>query len=324
MTTGLLTTTAHDVHGLTVEIAADDEAVGGAVRDRLRRFPPARRSGEAQVRFEYRRIGDDAAHVVGRPAGESRPVYDPPAGEVLHFPATDAFFIDYADRVRVLCEPAAGRAVVSYRSCEAANLWLLSRPMFTLPMLELAKRQGRFGLHAAAVARDGRGLLLPGASGSGKSTLAIALAVAGFAVLGDDLVFLRDAEALAFPDDVDVTPATAALFPGLEALAGPPEAGWPKRAVAPDSELGAAVVTSCRPAVLVFPSVAGSVSSELIPLAPAEALLRLAPDVFLTEPAATQAHLDALGRLVRRCSCWQLHTGRDLDRVPALLGAILR
>jgi hypothetical protein len=322
MTTDWLTTTAHDVHGLTVEIVSDDEAVGAAVRDRLRRFPPAG-AGGPRVRFEYRRVDDAGPHAVERPPGDGRPVYDPPAGEVLHFPAADAFFIDYADRVRVLCEPAAGRVVVSYRSGEAANLWLLSRPMFTLPMLELAKRADRFGLHAAAVARDGRGLLLPGTSGSGKSTLTIALAVAGFDVLGDDLVFLCDGEALAFPDDIDVTATTAALFPRLGALAGPAEPGWPKRAVAPDDDLGAPVVSSCRPSVLVFPRVVGSASSELIPLAPPEALLRLAPDVLMTEPAAAQAHLGALGRLVRQCSCWQLQTGRDLDRVPALLAGLL-
>lgn len=44
--------------------------------------------------------------------------------------------------------------------------------------------------HAAAVGRDGRLVIFPGASGSGKSTLALLLACRGYAV-ADELVFLR-------------------------------------------------------------------------------------------------------------------------------------
>jgi len=320
-------TSAHDVHGLIVELVAEDEAVGAAVRQRLRRFPAAPPGG-ASARFEYHSVAEDAPHAVARPSGPSRPVYDPPAGEVLHFPEADAFLIDYEDRVRVVCEPGARRVAISVRPSEASNLWLLSRPMFTLPMLELAKRHGLYGLHAAAAARNGRGLLLPGASGSGKSTLTIALAGGGFDVLGDDLVFLSDTagtvDALAFTDDIDVTEATAALFPALKAeLGGPADPGYPKRAVAPDDDLGAPVATSCRPVALVFPSVASAGDSTLLPLDPAEALLRLAPDVLMTDPAGAQAHLDVLGRLVRQCSCWRLEAGRDLDAVPSLLAPLL-
>lgn len=47
-----------------------------------------------------------------------------------------------------------------------------------------------FALHAAAVGREGRCLLLPGESGSGKSTLAAALVAEGFTLLGDDTVVM--------------------------------------------------------------------------------------------------------------------------------------
>jgi hypothetical protein len=320
-------TSSHEVHGLIVEVSADVEPVGDAVRDRLRRFPAGAR-GEALVRFDYRRVAEDEPHAVERPHGPSRPVYDPPAGEILHFPAQDTLLIDYADRVRVVCDIAARHVTISVRPSEIGNLWLQSRPMFTLPLLETAKRHGLFGLHAAAASRGGRGLLLPGTSGSGKSTLTIALARGGYDMLGDDLVFLRgdseELDALAFTDDIDVTESTAALFPSLRSeLGGPPDPGWPKRAVAPDDDLGASVVTSCRPAALVFPTVGAADRSSLEPLNPAEALLRLAPDVLMTDPAAAQAHLDVLGRLVRGCTCWRLETGRDLDAVPGLLAPLL-
>jgi len=52
--------------------------------------------------------------------------------------------------------------------------------------------------HAAAVGRDGRGVLLVGRGGSGKSTTAIACVDAGMEYVGDDYVLLtRDDEPLA-------------------------------------------------------------------------------------------------------------------------------
>jgi hypothetical protein len=52
--------------------------------------------------------------------------------------------------------------------------------------------QSRTGLilHAAALARQGRGLLLPGATGAGKSTLTAWLVGQGFDYLTDELVFV--------------------------------------------------------------------------------------------------------------------------------------
>jgi hypothetical protein len=56
----------------------------------------------------------------------------------------------------------------------------------------LARGDYRLAVHAAALARDGRVLLLPGDAGSGKSTLAAALMARGFSLLGDDTVLLED------------------------------------------------------------------------------------------------------------------------------------
>jgi len=67
---------------------------------------------------------------------------------------------------------------------------LATHPLLTIALVETMKRFGRFPLHAAGLARQGKGVLVPGASGSGKSTTSVALVRAGFDFLSDDTVFL--------------------------------------------------------------------------------------------------------------------------------------
>jgi hypothetical protein len=316
--------TAHyDVHGVRLAVTATDPELLAAVHGRLRHFA-VRGNGSADLRFDYT---VDAAPVA-RPAGVGRPVYDPPAGEVAYFPQLDRLWIDDSDGVQVLCAPADGTARMRVRPGRRGDLWMLSRPMLTLPLLELLKRQGRFGVHAAGVAAGGRGVLVAGASGAGKSTLALALTRGGFGFLGDDLLFLRrradGVQALGFPDEVDVTPATAALFPELaDALGGAPPTGWPKHRLRADEAWGAVNVSECRPELVLFPAVSGREDSAAEPLGPEEALLELAPNVLLTDAPAAQAHLDVLGDLVRQARCYRLATGWALDRVPALVRRLL-
>jgi hypothetical protein len=314
-------TSRFDMHGLVVEVSGAETAVVKAATDRFRRFPAASATGPADLRFDYR------ADALDRPVGLGRPVYEPPAGEVLHFDEEDVFFIDYASDVRVVCESASGETRIAVGDA-GADLWLLSRPMLTLPLLEMAKRRSRFGLHAGAVARDGRSILLPGSSGSGKSTLSLALALGGYDFVSDDLVFLAREEdgAIAvesFPDDVDVTPTTAGFFPelGLSPHEPAPE-GWPKHAVAPEN-VGAKVVISSAPAALVFPRIADVDRSVIRPITAEEALLELAPNVLLTDAPASQAHLDMLGDLVATCPSFRIDTAQDWNAMPGLVQAVL-
>jgi gluconate kinase len=308
----------YELHGVRLEVAAADPAVGAAIDDRLRHFRAAA-DGEPDVRYELRVVPDGGAHAVERPAGEGRPVYDPPAGEVSYFAATDQLYVDFDDRVRVLASAADGRIAVSARLGGPDDVWLLSRPLLTLPLVELLKRRGLYSVHAAGAAAGGRAIVLPGGSGSGKSTLAVALAGAGLDLLADDMVFLAGGRVHPFPDEVDVSDTTAGWFPELGPLADRDRAGWPKHRVRLEDALGARVAQACDPGALVFPAIAAAERSSLRPLEPDEALLELAPNVLLTEPAASQAHLDALAGLVRASRCYRLDTGRDFGRVAGLL-----
>jgi hypothetical protein len=316
---------AYDLHGIGISVLAegDAERAAAGIHARLAGLP---RDGEPPHGITFEIHAGSGDHPFGRPAA-ARPVYDPPLGEVVYDDGADHLYIGYGPRLRVLCEPGQGRARASAAGMEERDLWALSHPLFTLPLVELLKRRGLYGLHAGGLCRDGRALLLPGTSGAGKSTLTLALARAGFGFLSDDTVFLArrpgGLKVLAFPDEIDLTDQTVAFFPELAPLleAALPD-GWRKRQMRAERAYGTAVVWECEPALLVFPRVAGAAASALAPMSRGEALLELAPNVLLTEPVSSQAHLDALAELVERSECWRLETGTDLDGAVRLLEAL--
>jgi dihydropteroate synthase len=63
----------------------------------------------------------------------------------------------------------------------------------------------------------------------------------------------------------------------------------------------------------------------LAALDPGEALVRLVPDVLLTDAAAAHAHMGAIAALLEQVRCHALRSGSDLevvaDAVRELLGS---
>lgn len=300
-------------------MAADTAAIAAAVDRRLCHFasdgPPPR----AETRFEYVTTAEKAPQ---RPSGESRPVYDPTAGEVLYFAEQDLLWIDLQGSALAACDCRRGRSHAWI--ADPDNLWLASRPLLTLPLVEILKRRGVFNVHAAAVAAGGRAIMIAGPSGCGKTTLALVLSTLGLDFLGDDMTFVRldgpNLQVIAFPDEVDVTEQTLRLVPDL-----PPtprdelEPGWPKHRLRVEEAIGATVVDQAQPGIILFPRLARQEASAVEPLSPDEALVELAPNVLLTDAVAAQAHLDALAELVAASRCYRLETGANLSAAARLI-----
>lgn len=299
---------SYSFHGLRLEVSAPDE-VRRAFHARFASLPTDG-DGPPDLLFEVQR------GPLERPE-RARTVYEPPDGEVVYDDERDLLYLRQG-RVSALCEPGAGRVRLSAPAMEGEDLWMLSHPLLSVPMMELLKRRGLFGVHAAGASLGGRALVLAGTSGSGKSTLSVALARAGFGFLGDDTLFLHRERVLAFPDEIDLTEESAGFFPDL--ALSPSPAGWRKRQLRADSDR---IVWESEPAVLVFPRVAGRPRSELRPIDSGEALLELASNVLLTQPASSQAHLDALAGLAKASRCWRLETGTDLDEAVGLLRELM-
>jgi hypothetical protein len=94
--------------------------------------------------------------------------------------------------------------------------------------LQVAQSRSLVAIHAACLARDGRSLMLRGDSGAGKSTLAYAALLRGYALVSEDVVFLRsrggltagrvaaaDVELHGLPWTLHLLPDAPGLFPEL-------------------------------------------------------------------------------------------------------------
>jgi hypothetical protein len=314
-------TDAYALAGITIGVRCDHPTVAELVASRLAtlRLPTV---GAAAITVEVRGPGGDPAWLA-EPAGPGRSVYDAPPS-INYYDDSGELFVDYWGRVRLHCSPAEGVIRLAITGTDEGDPILATHPLLTIALLETMKRFGRFPLHAAGLALDGRGVLVPGSSGAGKSTLSVTLARAGFDFLSDDTVFLTPSEdgiwVDGFPDEVDVTDNTVSMIPELAHLTGRPlRPGRDKHGFRVEEVFGTPLVTGCRPVALVAPNIVEGIGPRLDPLPPADALVQLMPNVLLTDPAAAQAHMDVLGQLVRTVPAYSFSPGADLDAAAACI-----
>jgi hypothetical protein len=318
---------SYEFQGLPLTVSSQDDGVAAAIDYRLRSCPQAP-SGSTNLRIELRLTGHATRPLPPFGSDGWRPVYDTPAGEVAYRPADDRLRADFGS-VRMHGAIDRGLVRMSAESYAHESQYLAAHPLTMVALCELLKRHGRYNLHAGCVAHEGHGALIAGPSGTGKSTLVLALAKAGLDFLSDDMTFLAGAEdgveAHGFADAIGVTPDTAARFSELSDLAqAQPRPGFRKHLVRIEERFSARVVPRCRPRFLVFPELVPGRASRLEALDPQEAWLRLVPDVLLTHPAATQAHLAIVAALSAQVTCYRLKAGHDIDRSAELVTGLLR
>ncbi len=116
-------------------------------------------------------------------------------------------------------------------------------------------------LHASAVEKDGKALIMTGASGSGKSTLAAMLGCKGWRFMGDEFVLidLVTGDAVPFPRLISLkNEAIGAMqVTSLDGRFGPLMQGTPKgdiRHLVPARDAIRAMAQPAKPALLLFPS----------------------------------------------------------------------
>ncbi|HEY0043478.1 MAG TPA: HprK-related kinase A [Allosphingosinicella sp.] len=148
--------------------------------------------------------------------------------------------------------------------------------------LQMALGQKRFLLlHASAVERDGKAVLMTGHSGAGKSTLAALLGEKGWRLMGDEfaLVDLDTGRIRAFPRAISLKNQAVYLFADSDpARLGPEMRGTPKgtiRHLKPNAQAIARMDEPARPVLLLFPRFGRDLDPAERPVGAAEVFVRL-------------------------------------------------
>lgn len=196
---------------------------------------------------------------------------------------------------------AADRDFVSYYFLEAMAL-------FTLTQLHVTP------VHAACVARGGRGLMLCGESGAGKSTLAYACARRGWTYISDNESWLLRSDArtmLGNPSRIRLRDTAVELFPELAARPAVNFNG--KRSIILETA-GLNIAFDCRPERIVFLERTGQPASFTPVAGAAESLLSA---VIHYTPEVRRQHRLSLERFAAIPAFRLRYRGLD-DAIPAL------
>jgi hypothetical protein len=250
--------------------------------------------------------------------------------------------------------PTASRATLAMTTAfapeQATAHWAHAfRDVLTL----LLPRTGWMPLHAGALCAPATpdlptAVLLIGPSGCGKSTLTTGLMMRGWAAVSDDMlvspppatttVRVRSlAETIHVCADAwDRLELTASASPQATSSLFGQFTEREKRPLGPQSlprHDGSHAVSTMRraaqaaPAAIILPTITGRMRSKLIACSAAEALPELmaqgVPPALLP-PDAARAQWERMGHLLRQCTAYRLHAGRDLYHDPGHLAELLQ
>ncbi len=184
-------------------------------------------------------------------------------------------------------------------------------------------------IHAAAVARNGSGVLIGGFSGAGKSTTALACLAAGFDCLGDDEVGLQEDEVGSFVahsiyNSVRLRPGGEQpidLSRDLAAARRDPETGKSLHFL---SEIAARPIpTRAAIRAAVFPRIVNQRPCSIVPISPRAALMRLGAASLFGPLGFGERAFGRLKHLFAGVPAYELQLGRDWATAPDCIDRVL-
>ncbi len=328
----------YSIHGIGLRFITNSSAIATAAQTLLRHFQQETLESPIALEFLFKGV-DSRAEI---------PVVVSPAAQVLFsgrgqaigdllrsewqchvYRDQDCTIADFHEQGLLFIDHPRGR-VEGYLSEPEAMHLDVRIIFFHFALTELLKGKGLYTIHATALAKGGRGLLIPGASGRGKTTSLLALLRAGYCCLSDDHPLLRTdgtgLEILSFPVKIDVTEQTIEFFPELKEVRESLHQGVSKRYFYPEDIYPQGQTDSdfCRPVLILFPQIVDAPKSSLELLPKRRALELLLPESLLVyNKEAAGRQFQALARLVEQTACYRLYFGADILDLPQLIDPLL-
>ena len=195
-------------------------------------------------------------------------------------------------------------------------------------LIELFKLEKLYIIHAAALEKAGRGLLIPGYSGQGKTTCCISLIRAGYRCLSDDNPFLHEGKnglkILPFLTKIDVTERTIEFFPELRDSKECLYQGVEKRYFYIEDLYPHSQADTCEPNIIIFPQIVDSPKSHLELLPKNRAFEELLPHaILILDKSIAKQQFQTLSHLINKVDCYRLYLGRDVLELPQIIDSLL-
>ncbi len=333
-------TQTFDLYGIGVRVDTDIPGLTTGIGELLRRFAQPSSTDDRPLRFMYERSDKAPAPLPYESSDGAGPLLFSTSWENAFdlagrlgidwdvYARDGGLLLDYHRRGRLWLDTSGGRLEGSLTEPLDLHQALLPSIFFFFPFAQLLARRGLHVVHAAALERNGRGVLIPGMSGSGKSTCCVSLMRAGYRCLSDDKPFLREhgigVELLPFPEMIDVTDQSVAFFPELSRAASTLESGFRKKRFCAETLYPGSAADAVRPSLILFPNISGEPTSRVEALSKAQALQALLPHSLLCfDRGISVRHFELLARLVETTTSYRLHFGRDVLDLPRLVDRLL-
>jgi len=246
-------------------------------------------------------------------------LYDLPQSRVaLHFPHFALFSLGLEGPEQSIRGVVTALAI---QRCRLEDIMLTS----LAPWL---RRQGFYLVHACAMIRNQRAILLVGPSGSGKTTTGLKLALSGWQMLANDAVMLSrqgaDIQAHATPGEIRVRAGTQELLPSIRQYAEAPASDYcaelTSLALPRVGQFACPPYATAPVDAIYFLTVGSDAVCRLAPESSALAFARIAGESLdRWDEVQTPSHLDLLQQLCRQAPCYQLTLGPELAGLPDLL-----
>ncbi|MEM1127205.1 MAG: hypothetical protein AAGI71_11185 [Bacteroidota bacterium] len=322
----------YNLHGITLGFACTDGPLRDLVDDTMAyKGAVLMPGGTPEVILDLA----PAAEGITVPAEAARITTHEHDIDILHTGAT--YFLTYGEDTVVRIDAEDHRATFvwgpDFRGPLPRHEAAIAFYLIIITLVILVRYRGWYALHAAALEHDGVGVLLSAVSGSGKTTTTLNLIRAGWRYATDDTVLMRPTEGglvevISYRKAFSLTDETLALFPELSGRSWPRPPGLrPKWRVSVEAGFPGQFVPHLIPRFVVVPTIEPEAPSRVEPMPSREALLYLISQTGLQltpDRALNARHMEAMGVLVRQCTCLRLKAGPDLLEDPARTAVLLR